>query len=140
MRRAVTTALVALPILLAAPAARADIFSPGELARPHAALEGLSRTLASFDSTLDAALSKSRSKIGHQLTKMERKVHREAVRRDQRASDDASYVMSMLYPEKHLQERLYSIVPFLARHGLDLVDHIYESIDESCPDHRLLIV
>jgi bacillithiol biosynthesis cysteine-adding enzyme BshC len=109
-------------------------------AATHTALEGLSRTLASFDSTLDAALSKSRGKIGHQLTKIERKVHREAVRRDQRASDDAGYLMSLLYPEKHLQERLYSIVPFLARHGLDLVDRVYESIDESCPDHRLLIV
>jgi bacillithiol synthase len=39
-----------------------------------------------------------------------------------------------------LQERLYSIVPFLAKHGLDLVDRIYENIQLDCPDHRLLTV
>ena len=26
----------------------------------------------------------------------------------------------LIYPERHLQERLYSILPFLAKHGLDL--------------------
>jgi len=109
-------------------------------AATHQALETLSKALVTFDSTLDAALTASRRKIGHQLTRIERKVHREAVRRDQRASDDAAFLMSLLYPEKHLQERLYSIVPFLAKHGPDLVEHVYENIDVSCPDHRLLIV
>ncbi len=106
----------------------------------HQALETLSKSLVSFDSTLDAALTASRRKIGHQVTRIERKAHREAVRRDQRASDDAAFLMSLLYPEKHLQERLYSIVPYLAMHGPDLVEHIYENIDVGCPDHRLLIV
>jgi bacillithiol synthase len=109
-------------------------------AATHQALETLSKALVTFDSTLDAALTAGRRKIGHQLTRIERKVHREAVRRDQRASADAAFLMSLLYPEKHLQERLYSIVPFLAKHGPDLVEHVYENIDVSCPDHRLLIV
>jgi hypothetical protein len=39
-----------------------------------------------------------------------------------------------------LQERLYSILPFLAKHGLDLVDRIYEAIELDCPDHRMMVV
>jgi hypothetical protein len=62
------------------------------------------------------------------------------LRRDERAKTDASYLYGALYPEKHLQERLYSILPFLARHGLDLVDRVYENVRLECPDHILLPV
>ena len=105
-----------------------------------ASIERLSAALADFDPTLVAALASNRNKIDYQLSKRERKIGREALRRDQRASRDASYLYGSLYPEKHLQERLYSILPFLATHGLDLVDRIYDNIQIDCPDHRLMTV
>jgi bacillithiol synthase len=105
-----------------------------------AALDRLSVALADFDPTLVAALANNRRKIEYQLSKMERKIGREAIRRDERASREAAYLCNLIYPHKHLQERLYSIVPFLAKHGLDLVDRIYENIQLDCPDHRLLTV
>ena len=105
-----------------------------------AAMDRLDAALAGFDPTLVAALSNNRKKIDYQLSKMERKIKREALRRDEQASRDASYLCGLLYPNKHLQERLYSIVPFLAKHGVDLVDRIYENIQLDCPDHRLLTV
>jgi hypothetical protein len=37
-----------------------------------------------------------------------------------------------------LQERFYSILPFLAQHGFDLPDRIYGAIEPQCPDHRVL--
>ena len=46
----------------------------------------------------------------------------------------------LIYPEKHLQERLYSILPFLARHGFDLIGTLYDNIRLDCPDHRLLVI
>lgn len=103
-----------------------------------AALERLSSALAGFDPTLLAALANNRRKIDYQVSKIERKIGREALRRDERASRDASFLCDLVYPHKHLQERLYSIAPFLAKHGLDLVDRIYENIQLDCPDHRLL--
>ena len=87
---------------------------------------------------LSAALANNRRKIDYQVSKIERKIGRESLRRDERASRDASFLCDLVYPHKHLQERLYSIVPFLAKHGLDLVDRIYENIQLDCPDHRLL--
>jgi len=60
--------------------------------------------------------------------------------RDEKASRDAASLNGLIYPVKHLQERLYSIIPFLATHGFDLIDHLYDNIQVECPDHRLLIV
>jgi hypothetical protein len=37
-----------------------------------------------------------------------------------------------------LQERFYSILPFLAQHGPSLMEQILENISLACPDHRVL--
>jgi uncharacterized protein YllA (UPF0747 family) len=103
-------------------------------------IDGLRAELDSFDHTLAAALEKSRAKILYQLDKVRHKSAREAIRRDQRASDDAAFLSGLLYPEEHLQERLYSLLPFLAKHGMDLLDRLYENVDLTCPDHRVLVV
>jgi len=106
----------------------------------NAAIERLIAALAGFDPTLAAAMQSNSKKIEYQLSKMDRKIRREALLRDERAARDASALYGLVYPNKHLQERLYSITPFLAKHGLDLVDRIYENIQLDCPDHRLLVV
>jgi uncharacterized protein YllA (UPF0747 family) len=82
---------------------------------------------------------KSYNKIAYQLSKIERKVGRAMLARDERASHDASYLSGLIYPQKHLQERLYSIIPFLAKHGPGLIDELYEGIHLECPDHQLLV-
>jgi uncharacterized protein YllA (UPF0747 family) len=103
-------------------------------------LEGLARELEQFDPTLAASLGKARSKMQYQLEKTRGKIERETLRRDTRASADARYLSSLLYPERHLQERFYSILPFLAKHGLDLVDQVYDAAQLDCPDHRVLTI
>ncbi len=102
------------------------------------ALEGLRRSVAALDPTLEAALDKSKAKILYQLTKNRAKVARGILRHDERAGVDASWLYNSLYPQKHLQERLYSIVPFLAQYGVDLVDRLYANVHMDCPDHVLL--
>ena len=104
------------------------------------ALEKLSSGLEGFDPTLVRALGKSQAKIRYQLGKMERKIGRETLSRDAKASRDAAYLNGLIYPEKHLQERLYSILPFLAKHGLELIPQLYEQVRLDCPDHRLVVV
>jgi hypothetical protein len=46
----------------------------------------------------------------------------------------------LVYPEKHLQERLYSIVPFIAKFGPGLVDELYKAVRIDCPDHQFVVV
>lgn len=118
-----------------------DLMQEFEETRQHLAqlLDKLNSELTQFDRTLGDALERSRGKILYQLSKMEAKTEREALRRDERASQDARYLMHLVYPEKHLQERFYSILPFLAKHGRGLLDTIYENVNLDCPDHKVLI-
>jgi uncharacterized protein YllA (UPF0747 family) len=95
--------------------------------------------LVSFDPTLADAADKTRSKILYQLSKIERKTAREALKRNQRAGEEAGYMSGLIFPEKHLQERLYSILPFVAKHGLELMDTLYEHVHLDCPDHKVLV-
>ncbi len=114
----------------------------GELASTRTTVEGavahLHGELEKFDPTLAAALERSRKKILYQLGKMDSKIGREMLGRDERAARDAAYVYSLIYPGRHLQERLYSILPFLARHGLDLPERLYQAVRLDCPDHQLV--
>ena len=103
-------------------------------------LDRLREHLLAFDTTLTAAASKTREKVLYQLSKMQRKTQREALRRDHRASADASYMSGLIYPQKHLQERFYSILPFVAKHGTDLMDTLYAHLHLDCPDHKVLVV
>lgn len=119
-----------IPPSLAGALAEAKSTVEGAVDRLGAALEG-------FDPTLAAAVGRSRAKMLYQMGKAERKIGREMLRRDERASADAAWLYGLIYPERHLQERLYSIVPLLARHGTDLPDRLYESIRLDCSDHQV---
>jgi bacillithiol biosynthesis cysteine-adding enzyme BshC len=104
------------------------------------ALERLRGDLGAFDPTLAQALDHSGRKIRYQIAKIEGKTGREVLRRDQRALRDAGALYGLIFPERHLQERIYSIIPFLAKHGLELVDQVYQAIELDCPDHRMMVV
>lgn len=101
------------------------------------ALAQLQGSLLHFDPTLEAASRKSTAKINYQFGKLERKIARETMRRDAHAGKDAEYLVNLIYPQRHLQERFYSILPFLAKHGLDLPQQLRAEIQLSCPDHML---
>ncbi len=104
------------------------------------ALDHLSRELEAFDPTLKAALARSRSKIAYQFSKIEAKTAREALRRNDRAVREANFLAGLLYPEKHLQERLYTILPFVAKHGFDLASRLYDNVRLDCPDHQAVVI
>ena len=100
-------------------------------------LAGLSSNLRDFDPTLDAAAKKSASKILYQIDKLSRKAAREMMMRDERAKQDATYLMNLIFPYRHLQERFYSVIPFLAQHGLDLPKRLMDEVQLGCPDHMI---
>jgi bacillithiol biosynthesis cysteine-adding enzyme BshC len=104
------------------------------------ALERLTAGLEAFDPNLAKLTRKSREKIKYQLSKIEKKTAREILGRETTASAHVRYLYGLIYPHRHLQERLYSILPFLAKHGFDLIDTIYENVRLECPDHQLLVI
>lgn len=102
------------------------------------AFDELGSALTRFDPTLEAAFAKSRRKIEWQLTKTERKTARAALAREERAAAAAASLSGLVYPQKKLQERFYTILPFLARHGLDLIERLAGELSPDCPDHRIV--
>jgi bacillithiol synthase len=104
------------------------------------ALDRLAGELKDFDVSLAAALAKSRQKMVYQVGKMERKIGREAMTRETRVASEAAGLSALVYPQRHLQERFYSILPFLARHGIGLIDELYDCLNLDCPDHQLATV
>jgi len=103
-------------------------------------LDGLRGELDKFDPTLAASLEKGRGKIQHQIEKTRLKIARETLRRNARAVAEAQFLTNSLFPHRHLQERFYTILPFLAHHGMDLVDRLYDVVELDCPDHRVFTV
>jgi bacillithiol synthase len=104
-------------------------------------VERLRDDLTAFDATLASAANKSLSKILYQLSKIERKTARESLNRNERGAADANYMSGLIFPDKHLQERYYSILPFLAQHGVsDLMETLYQHVRLECPDHQVLVV
>jgi bacillithiol biosynthesis cysteine-adding enzyme BshC len=104
------------------------------------ALDRLVSTLRSFDVTLARVSGKSEKKIQYQLDKIEKKLAREMFVRDERAAGHAAWLYGLIYPDRHLQERIYSILPFLARHGAGLIDQVYDNVRLDCPEHQLLVI
>ncbi len=103
----------------------------------NSALRELRGNLVGFDPTLASAADKSAAKILYQVDKLSRKAARETIRRDERATKDATYLIDLIYPQRHLQERFYCIVPFLAKHGLDLPQRLLSETQVVCPDHMI---
>lgn len=100
-------------------------------------LKQLQSSLQAFDPTLALATKKSTAKMLYQVEKLSNKAAREIMRRDDRAGQDASYLMNLIYPHGHLQERFYTILPFLAKHGLDLPGRLLAQTQLACPDHTV---
>ena len=103
-------------------------------------IDRLQADLEAFDRTLAAAIGKSRAKILYQLEKIGKKTARERLRRDERSLSDSRHLANMLYPHRHPQERFYSILPFLAQHGPDLIDRLVDAVEPLCPDHRVYTI
>jgi bacillithiol synthase len=103
-------------------------------------LEGLRSKLTAFDPTLEASARKSQAKILYQLEKLERKTARERLRRDKRAQQEADTLIDTVYPHRHLQERLYSMLPFLAKFGMDLPQRLLHLSEQACPDHLVRVL
>jgi bacillithiol biosynthesis cysteine-adding enzyme BshC len=105
-----------------------------------AALDAFGDDLSHFDPSLVSALATSRRKIEYQVAKITRKTAIQILAKDAQAQRDSAALSGLVYPEGHLQERLYSIVPFIAMFGPGLIDEIYSQVRVECPDHQFAVL
>ena len=101
-------------------------------------LDQIEAALRSFDPTLAESFGLSSQKIGYQLDKIQSKVSREAMRRTETGQLHAAKLADSLYPTDNLQERIYGVLPFLAKYGSAFVARVQDAIEPGCADHKVL--
>src|SRR5262245_256593 len=103
-------------------------------------LAELGDPLKKIDQTLGEALKTTRQKVQYQLAHLRTKFVHAQARHNDIVTRQIEKALSILYPQKSLQERRLSIFYFLSRYGMDFLAQLYEEIDLSDQDHRLLHV
>jgi bacillithiol synthase len=91
-------------------------------------LAGLRAPLHQLDPTLTGALDTAERKMLYQLRKLRRKAGRAANFRSGVLDRHESLLRDALFPRRNLQERSLSFLPFLAAHGLGLLDELDQCI------------
>lgn len=100
----------------------------------------LESPLKTVDQTLGEALKTAQEKIRYHVSHLRTKfVHAEA-KHQEVLTKQIDKAQSILYPLKSPQERRINIFYFLSRYGMDFLAHLYEEIDLTDPDHRLIFL
>ena len=94
--------------------------------------------LKSVDPTLVGALGTARKKIQYQLENLRSKFVSAESRRREILTRQVDSLLTTLYPSGGFQERQLSIFHFLSRYGPEFLEELYDAIDLSDPDHKLI--
>ncbi|MDH4271955.1 MAG: bacillithiol biosynthesis cysteine-adding enzyme BshC [Candidatus Aminicenantes bacterium] len=100
--------------------------------------ESLVRDVAAFEPTLKESAHLARRKMDQQLRFLEKKIVRAAKKRNDNEVGQIRKAGDNLYPNGHLQERVFNIVPYLLKYGPAFVDKLDEAIDLEAHDHQML--
>ncbi|MGC1226574.1 MAG: bacillithiol biosynthesis cysteine-adding enzyme BshC [Candidatus Sulfotelmatobacter sp.] len=98
----------------------------------------LKEPLAKLDPTLVDASQTGASKVQYQLERLRERAMAAELRRSEVIGRHAEVLSNMLYPNGVLQEREIAGVYFLARHGSELLQSVYDAIHTDCHDHQIL--
>lgn len=96
--------------------------------------EGLSK----LDATLGDAAARAGGKMHYQLEHLRASAARAELRQSELLTRHAELLSSLLYPDKALQERAVAGVYFLARHGLGLLEELFDAVHADCFDHQVI--
>ena len=100
--------------------------------------EPIIRDVAAFEPTLKESAQLSRGKMVQQLRFLEKKIVQAAKKQNDIAVGQIRKAGDHLYPNGHLQERVFNIVPYLLKYGPAFMDKLDEAIDLDAHDHQIL--
>lgn len=101
-------------------------------------LAGYGKRLGALDKTLVGARDMVERKMLYQFAKLRGKAGRAQNARTGVLDRHEREIVGGLYPRHGLQERTLCLLPFLARHGTELLDRLESAMDKQCPGHRLM--
>ncbi len=101
-------------------------------------LQDLREPVTRLDSTLGGALETAENKILYQFTHLQEKVSRALAFRTEVLDRHERELAELLYPNDELQERSICFLPFLALHGLELLEELKSRIHPGEVLHHVL--
>jgi bacillithiol biosynthesis cysteine-adding enzyme BshC len=99
---------------------------------------GLKEALGKLDPTLVEASQTGASKVRYQVDRLRERAMAAELRRSEVVSRHAQALSQALYPENALQERGVAGAYFVARHGMELLQSIHDTMRPDCHDHQIL--
>jgi bacillithiol biosynthesis cysteine-adding enzyme BshC len=100
----------------------------------------LEREITGFEPGLKASLDQAKGKMVRQLKFMEKKFLQAATKHNDAAIRQLHKTVNNLYPNRHLQERVFNIVPYLIKYGYAFLDRLSEAVDIDEPHHQLVFL
>ena len=101
-------------------------------------LADIKREIQAFDPVLEKTVDQTVRKIRHQLSLLEAKTLQASKKRNIVLMNRLNLAKNSLYPNRHLQERVFNITPFLFKYGFALIDRLYEAVDITHDDHQVI--
>jgi len=101
-------------------------------------LAAIQQSLERLDKTLVEAAVNAGSKMQHQLEQLRSRAARAELRQSEVLGRHAELLSNALYPDKVLQEREIGGIHFAARHGVQLLRDLYDTIRTDCLDHQII--
>lgn len=96
------------------------------------------KPLDKLDKTLGGARNTAERKMLYQFGKLRAKAGRAENARTGVIDRHETEITNAVYPRHGLQERTLSLLPFLAQHGMNLLDQLEDSANQMCNGHRLI--
>ncbi|MBU4254286.1 MAG: bacillithiol biosynthesis cysteine-adding enzyme BshC [Acidobacteria bacterium] len=101
-------------------------------------LTDIKRETQAFDPALEKTIDLASGKIRYQLNLLEGKILSASKKRNTVLLNRLQLAKNSLYPNRHLQERVFNITPFLFKYGFALIDRLYEAVDITHDDHQVI--
>ncbi|MDZ7680649.1 MAG: bacillithiol biosynthesis cysteine-adding enzyme BshC [Fodinibius sp.] len=96
--------------------------------------------VSAIDPTLEGAVEKSTARYFSELDKLKGKVYRAVKKKDDIQLKRIRRIKANLFPDGSLQERTVAGIFFMNKYGIDIWDHLLDSLDqhETFDHHKLL--
>jgi uncharacterized protein YllA (UPF0747 family) len=103
-------------------------------------LESLKGKIMAFEPTLKDSIDLAKGKMNQQLKFIEKKILQAATKRNETVIQQLHKAVNNLYPNQHLQERVFNIVPYLIKYGYAFMDKLDQAIDLDEHGHQMIFM
>ncbi len=101
-------------------------------------LKDIRKQTLAFEPALEKTVDLTARKIHRRISLLEKKIHKAFKKRNTVMMKRVRLAENSLYPNRHLQERVFNVTPFLVKYGFAFIDRLYKAVDIEHHDHQIL--